>query len=267
MNETMNAIQAFILGLVQGLGEFLPISSSGHLMLAQKIMGFDTSNMLTLNVLLHLATLVAVFAVYWKRFWNMLCHPIKSDLWLLVVATIPAVIAALTINFDAAFEGAFLAWSFLLTSVVLVAAEWLAGHWHRPAKHVTFKHAIIMGVMQAIAILPGLSRSGSTIAGGVGSGLSRKRAADFSFMMSAPAILGSAVLEGKKLLEGTASIGVDALPLVIAVITAGVSGYLAIRFMLRIIRKISLNWFALYTAILGVVLLANNYIFHWISFA
>ena len=124
-----------------------------------------------------------------------------------------------------------------------------------------------MGVMQAIAILPGLSRSGSTIAGGVGSGLSSKRAADFSFMMSAPAILGSAVLEGKKLLEGTASIGVDALPLAIAVITAGVSGYLAIRFMLRIIRKISLNWFALYTAILGAVLLANNYIFHWISFA
>ena len=180
MNETMNAIQAFILGLVQGLGEFLPISSSGHLMLAQKIMGFDTSNMLTLNVLLHLATLVAVFAVYWKRFWNMLCHPIKSDLWLLVVATIPAVIAALTINFDAAFEGAFLAWSFLLTSVVLVAAEWLSGHWHRPAKHVTLKHAVIMGVMQAIAILPGLSRSGSTIAGGVGSGLSRKRAAVFT---------------------------------------------------------------------------------------
>ena len=124
-----------------------------------------------------------------------------------------------------------------------------------------------MGVMQAIAILPGLSRSGSTIAGGVGSGLSRKRAADFSFMMSAPAILGSAVLEGKKLLEGTASINVDSLPLVIAVLTAGLSGYLAIRFMLRIIRKISLNWFALYTAILGAVLLANNYIFHWISFA
>ena len=265
MNETMNDIQAFILGLVQGLGEFLPISSSGHLMLAQKIMGFDTSNMLTLNVLLHLATLVAVFAVYWRRFWHMLCHPVKSDLWLLVVATIPAVIAALTINFDAAFEGAFLAWSFLLTSVVLVSAEWLSRHWHRPAKHVTLKHAIVMGVMQAIAILPGLSRSGSTIAGGVGSGLSRKKAADFSFMMSAPAILGSAVLEGKKLLEGTASINVDSLPLVIAVLTAGLSGYLAIRFMLRIIRKISLNWFAIYTAILGAALLANNYVFHWIA--
>lgn len=100
-------------------------------------------------------------------FGTCFAHPIKSDLWLLVVATIPAVIAALTINFDAAFEGAFLAWSFLLTSVVLVAAEWLSGHWHRPAKHVTLKHALIMGVMQAIAILPGLSRSGSTIAGGV----------------------------------------------------------------------------------------------------
>jgi len=124
-----------------------------------------------------------------------------------------------------------------------------------------------MGVMQAVAILPGLSRSGSTIAGGMASGLSRKRAADFSFMMSAPAILGSAVLELKKILDGEAMLAAEAsaMSVIIAVVVAGVSGYLAIRFMLRIIRRISLNWFALYTAILGFVVLADKYIFHWFA--
>ncbi len=263
----MNALQAFVLGLVQGIGEFLPISSSGHLMLAQKTMGFDTGNMLTLNVLLHLATLVAVFIVYWKQFWEMLRHPLKSDLWLLVVATIPAVIAALIFDFDAAFEGTFLGWSFLLTSAVLVVAEWLGQRRGRGVKKVQPKHAVAMGVMQAVAILPGLSRSGSTIAGGMASGLSRKRAADFSFMMSAPAILGSAVLELKKILDGEAMLAAEAsaMSVIIAVVVAGVSGYLAIRFMLRIIRRISLNWFALYTAILGLIVLADKYIFHWFA--
>ena len=91
----MNAIQGLILGIVQGLTEFLPISSSGHLLVLQKIFGIDTDGQLLLNILLHLGTLVAVFAVYWRRIWNMLMHPIQSDLKWLVVATIPAVIAAL----------------------------------------------------------------------------------------------------------------------------------------------------------------------------
>lgn len=261
----MDAFQAFVLGLVQGLGEFLPISSSGHLTLLEKIMGFHTGNMLTLNVLLHLATLVSVFVVYWRNFWEMLRHPFKSDLWLLVVATIPAVIAALVFDFDEVFEGAFLGWSFLLTSVVLIASEWISKRYERTRKKVQPRHAVTMGVMQAVAILPGLSRSGSCMAGGMASGLSRKAAADFSFMMSAPAILGSVVLEAKKLLDGTVSLQVEVMPLIVAIIAAGVSGYLAIRFMLRIIRKVSLNWFAAYTAIIGLFVLANKYIFHWIA--
>ena len=162
----MNAIQGLILGIVQGLTEFLPISSSGHLLVLQKIFGIDTDGQLLLNILLHLGTLVAVFAVYWRRIWNMLMHPIQSDLKWLVVATIPAVIAALVVDFDAAFEGQFIIWSFYLTSIVLIAGD-VIGKWrrrnHRVHKRVGVKDALTMGVMQAVAILPGLSRSGSTI--------------------------------------------------------------------------------------------------------
>lgn len=128
--NSLNAIQGLILGIVQGLTEFLPISSSGHLLVLQKIFGIDTDGQLLLNILLHLGTLVAVFAVYWRRIWNMLMHPIQSDLKWLVVATIPAVIAALVVDFDAAFEGQFIIWSFYLTSVVLVAGD-VIGKWRR----------------------------------------------------------------------------------------------------------------------------------------
>ncbi len=105
----MSTLQAFILGAVQGLTEFLPISSSGHLLVIEKLMGIssESGSLLTLNILLHFGTLVAVFAVYWRRIWNMICHPIKSELKWLIVATIPAVVAALVVDFDAAFEGKF----------------------------------------------------------------------------------------------------------------------------------------------------------------
>ena len=164
----MNALHALILGAVQGLTEFLPISSSGHLLVLQKIFGIGDAgeNVLLFNILLHMGTLVAVFAVYWRRIWDMLCHPIQSELKYLVVATIPAVLAALLIDFDDAFEGKFIIWSFYLTSAVLIAGD-VIGQWRRRNRKVHKKmrvgDAAAMGVMQAVAILPGLSRSGSTI--------------------------------------------------------------------------------------------------------
>ena len=123
----MNIIDAFFLGAVQGLTEFLPISSSGHLLLLEKLMGVspDSGDLLLLNILLHFGTLAAVFMVYWKRIWNMVKHPIQSELKLLVLATIPAVIAALVVDFSDAFEGKFIIWSFYLTSVVLVAGTYV----------------------------------------------------------------------------------------------------------------------------------------------
>ena len=267
----MNTLQAFILGAVQGLTEFLPISSSGHLLVIEKLMGINSAegSLLTLNILLHFGTLVAIFAVYWKRIWNMVLHPIQSELKWLIVATIPAVIAALVIDFDDAFEGKFIVWSFYLTTVVLVAGS-ACNKWRRKNrrlhKHIHAKDAIAMGVMQAVALLPGLSRSGSTIAGGCASGLSRKRAADFSFLMSIPAILGSAVLDLKDVLFDGAGGAITPIPTIVGVLAAAVFGLIAIKGFLYLIRKVSMNVFAIYTFLLGTALLLNNYVFHWITF-
>ena len=266
----MNILQAFILGAVQGLTEFLPISSSGHLLIIEKLMGIssESGSLLTLNILLHFGTLVAVFAVYWKRIWNMICHPIRSELKWLVVATIPAVVAALVVNFDDAFEGKFIIWSFYLTSVVLVAGtamnKWRRRN-HSLHKSIRWSDAVAMGIMQAVAILPGLSRSGSTISGGVASGLSRKRAADFAFLMSIPAILGSAVLDLKDVLFDGMGGSIELIPTLVGVLAAAGFGLIAIKGFLALIRKVSMNVFAAYTFLLGTVLLLNKYVFHFIE--
>ena len=267
----MNAIQALILGAVQGLTEFLPISSSGHLLILEKLMGINSADgsLLTLNILLHFGTLVAIFAVYWKRIWNMVLHPIESELKWLILATIPAVIAALVIDFDEAFEGKFIVWSFYLTTIVLVAGT-AVNKWRRKNrllhKQMRWTDAVAMGLMQAVAILPGLSRSGSTISGGVAAGLSKKRAADFSFLMSIPAILGSAVLDLKDVLFEGAGGAITPIPTILGVLAAAVFGLIAIKGFLYLIRRVSMNVFAIYTFILGTVLLLNNFVFHWIAF-
>lgn len=260
----MSALQGLALGIVQGLTEFLPVSSSGHLLVLQKIFGIDTDGQLLLNILLHMGTLLAVFAVYWRRIWQMICHPIQSELKWLVVATIPAVIAALVVDFDDAFEGQFIIWSFYLTSIVLVGGDAI-GRWRRRNrrvhKRVDLGDAAAMGIMQAVAILPGLSRSGSTISAGVASGLSRKRAADFSFLMSIPAILGSLLLEVKGIVLDGESVGnLEAAPTVLGVLAAAVFGFLAIKGMLSLIRRVSMKWFALYTFLLGTFLLLDKYV-------
>ena len=266
----LSIIDALILGAAQGLTEFLPISSSGHLMLIEKLMGISSSSdsMLLLNILLHFGTLAAVFFVYWKRIWNMVMHPFRSELKWLVLATIPAVIAALVIDFDDAFEGKFIIWSFYLTSVVLVAGSVINKKRRRDRslhKKVRWYDAVVMGVMQAVAILPGLSRSGSTISGGVASGLSRKRAADFAFLMSIPAILGSAVLELKDVIFGDVTVTFEFLPALVGMIAAALFGLIAIKGFLALIRKISMNVFAVYTFLLGTFLLLNKYVFHWLE--
>lgn len=259
----MTILQAAVLGLVQGLAEFLPISSSGHLILARAIMGISdeaaaTGAYMMLDVLLHAGTLLAVAVVFWKDWWGILKNPFKSKtLLLLIIASIPALIVAVFFNdfLDQFFTGWFLGVSFLITAVFLLAAE-AASHKARERAHAPgVKHAVVMGVMQAIALLPGVSRSGSTLTGGVTSGLDRRAAAKFAFMMSAPAILGSLLFEGKDAIENGYMSQLALVPTIIGVAVAAVSGYLAIRFMLRLINKVSLNWFALYVALLGLVIL------------
>ena len=258
----MNVIQAALLGLVQGLGEFLPISSSGHLLLGRMVLGLNIDQSSgayhMLDILLHVGTLIPVLIVFWKDWWAILKNPFKSKtLLLLFIASMPTL--AVKFLFDDFLDGAETGWflgvSFLLTAVFLLIAESVSAKKAARADRPSFLHAIVMGVMQGVALLPGVSRSGSTLAGGLLSGLDRKSAAKFSFMMSAPAIAGALLLEGKDAIEDGWLTQLELLPTLVGMAVACVSGYLAIRFMLALISKASLNWFALYVAFLGVIFL------------
>lgn len=258
----MDVIQAAILGLVQGLGEFLPISSSGHLMLGRMVLGinFDQNSGAyhMLDILLHVGTLIPVLIVFWKDWWAILKNPFRSKtLLLLFIASMPTLVVKVLFDdfLDGAETGWFLGVSFLLTAVFLLIAEGVSERRQAKAEKPGFLHAIVMGCMQGIALLPGVSRSGSTLAGGLLSGLERRSAAKFSFMMSAPAIVGALLLEGKDALEEGWLSQLDLVPTLVGMAVACVSGYLAIRFMLKLISRVSLNWFALYVALLGLLFL------------
>ena len=258
----MSIIQAALLGLLQGLGEFLPISSSGHLLLGRMVMGFtvdESPAYKMLDILLHVGTLIPVIIVFWKDWWAMLKNPFKSrTLLLLFIASMPTLVVKVIFDdfIDSCDTGWFLGVSFLMTALFLLTAEYVSGRKKQKTDRVGFFHAIVMGCMQGVALLPGVSRSGSTLAGGLLSGLDRKAGAKFAFMMSAPAIAGALLLEGKDAIENGWIADLELLPTLVGVAVAGVTGYLAIRFMLKLMTKISLNWFALYVAILGVAILA-----------
>ncbi|MBQ8556490.1 MAG: undecaprenyl-diphosphate phosphatase [Clostridia bacterium] len=254
----MNVLQAALLGLIQGLGEFLPISSSGHLLLGRMVMGFtvdESPAYFMLDILLHIGTLIPVIIVFWKDWWAILRNPFKSKtLLLLFIASLPTLVVKVLFDdfIDGAGTGWFLGVSFLMTALFLMLAEIISARKKSSSDQPGFFHAIVMGCMQGIALLPGVSRSGSTLAGGLLSGLNRKSAAKFSFMMSAPAIVGAMLIEGKEALELGYFSQLELLPTLVGIAVAAVSGYLAIRFMLSLISRVSLNWFALYVAILGI---------------
>ena len=258
----MNIIEAALLGLLQGLGEFLPISSSGHLLLGRMLLGLtidESPAYKMLDILLHVGTLIPVIIVFWKDWWAILKNPFKSKtLLLLFIASMPTLV--FKVVFDDFITGCDTGWflgvSFLMTAVFLMVSEYVSGKMKSKTDKPGFLHAIVMGCMQGVALLPGISRSGSTLAGGLLSGLDRKSAAKFSFMMSAPAIAGALLLEGKDAIENGWISDLAVLPTIVGVIVSAVVGYLAIRFMLKLITKVSLNWFALYVAILGVIFLA-----------
>ena len=254
----MSIWKAIILGLAQGLGEFLPISSSGHLVLLQTVFNIDEGALL-FDTLLHVATLVAVFAVFYKQIWEMIKHPLQKKVYMLVIAT--AVTAVLAIAFKEfitqAFEGALLGFGFLVTAVILALNELIA-HGKRKIDEMKWYQAAGVGLMQGIATLPGISRSGSTIAGSRLFGLDKEDAAEFSFLLSIPAILGSLVLQIPDLASGGAS-DIGFLPIAAGMLVAGVSGYFAIRWMLQLIKNRRLTGFIIYTAVLGALVLLDQF--------
>ena len=254
----MSILEAAFLGLVQGLAEFLPISSSGHLNLMQALFGVEVEHQLLFNILLHVGTLAAVAIVFWKDWLHMVLHPIKDrTLLLLFVASLPALAAK--ILFDGPLDyvethNDFLGVCFLLTALMLLLTQVFSSRRGRKEKDsVGVKEALSMGALQAVGMLPGVSRSGSTIFGGVCAGLKRETAAKFSFMMSAPAIVAGLLSEGMDVIEQGVNIGSDLPAILVGMLVAFVSGYLSIRFFLKLISKATLNGFALYMAIIGLI--------------
>ncbi len=271
--DHMNIFEGILLGILQGLTEFLPVSSSGHLVLLRGLLGIE-GEYLFFDTMLHVGTLAAVCLVFYKDIVKILKKPFQKLTYMLALATVPAVIFTLLFDsfFEGAFEGKYLGFGFLMTSLVLTLSEKIFDLYQvsgvysegKRKKLPDYKEALIMGVAQGFAIVPGLSRSGSTIAGGIISKVEREGAARFSFLMSIPAILGSVVLQSFDLIKNGAPEGLFFWPTFFGTIFAAVSGFFAIRFMYNLVKNKKLYGFAIYTAILGALVILDQFVFNFV---
>lgn len=248
----MNIFQAITLGIVQGLCEFLPVSSSGHLLLVREIMGLEGEYLL-FDVTAHVGTLIAVCIHFFKDILNLFTSE-RKKLWYLVVSTVFAVVVGFVLKIFAPnlVEGSrFLGINFIACAIMLFIVQIIAKRKRQP-QQFTYKTALSMGLMQAIGVLPGISRSGSTITGGIIANADKNEVASFSFLMSIPIILGSFLLEGMSVITEGATV-VGALPLALGFATSFASGLLAIKFMMKIIRKANFLPFSVYLIIIGII--------------
>lgn len=262
----MDTLQAIILGVVQGLTEFLPVSSSGHLQLANEILGTDLNpeSNLTFSLTLHAATVLSTVVILWAEIWKLIKGVFsrtftaeQAYVLKIVISMIPVGIVGLFFKdyIEAAFSSiAVVGVMLLVTAALLTFAYYAKPH---QKESLSYRDAFIIGLAQAVAVLPGLSRSGSTIATGLLLGNKKESVAQFSFLMVLPPILGNALLD---CLKGDFGGGVETLPLVAGFVTAFITGCIACKWMIDIVKRGKLIWFAIYCAIAGVVALAA-YIF------
>jgi len=272
----MNWFQALILGLIQGLTEFLPVSSSGHLMIAKTFMGVDGEGFLDFTVVVHLATVLSTFIVFWKPICKLVAGLFKFKyndetdyVFKLVVSMIPVGIVGLLFKdqVEALFGDTLstVAVCLLITAVLLFLSD-LAGRKSLGSAAVaesgarngiSFWQALVVGLGQACAVAPGLSRSGTTIATGLLCGVKREVMAQFSFLMVLAPIVGEQLLDVLKAVTGEASLGGGLSPacLVVGFLAAFLSGLFACKTMVALVKKAKLSWFALYCLIVAVCLL------------
>jgi undecaprenyl-diphosphatase len=264
--------QAIVMGIVQGLTEFLPISSSGHLIIVPFLFGWDDPfiTSLAFSVMLHIGTLVALLAYFWRDWLRLVPagfatirdRSFDGDgdrrlAWLIVVATIPALIIGFLLNdlVEARFrEIGIVALMLVVGGVVMgLADRWGAKRYL--SIDLTFPKALGIGGAQALALIPGISRSGISISAGLFAGLDRESAARFSFLMATPITAAAALYETIKLIRGDLGVAVDLGPLLAGTVAALVSGLLAIGFLLRYLRTRSLNIFVAYRFVLAAIVL------------
>ena len=277
----MTILQGLLQGVLQGLTEFLPVSSSGHLALFQHLFGLSGQNALFFNVMLHLGTLLAVFIAYWKTIWAMIveafrmigdifrgrfkyseCNEERKAVIMILITLIPLLFVYLIKDYITAFEedsdiiveGV----CFLFTGTLLYLADKCVKG-KKTAVDMTPREALRIGIFQGIAVLPGVSRSGSTVSAGLLSGFSREFMVRFSFIMGIPTILGACVTEMKDAVAEGVSFS---LPLVVGMVASVVVGLAAIKLLTWLIKTDRFGIFAYYTLILGVLVLAVGIIEH-----
>lgn len=255
----MTTLQSIVLGIVQGLTEFLPVSSSGHLMLASEILGTDLSaaDDLTFSLTLHAATVLSTIVILWREVWRLIKGVFsrtfteeQAYLIKIVISMVPIAIVGFCFKdyLEEAFSSMLVVGIMLLITALLLTFAYKAKP--RQKDSISYRDAAIIGVAQAFATMPGLSRSGTTIATGLLLGNKKESVAQFSFLMVLPPILGNALLD---IIGGNFGGGVEAMPLIAGFIAAFVTGCLACKFMIEMVKRGKLIWFAAYCAVVGVV--------------
>ncbi|MDR2167295.1 MAG: undecaprenyl-diphosphate phosphatase [Clostridiales bacterium] len=261
----MTLLEAIILGIIQGLSEFLPISSSGHLALGHLLFGLEEEG-LFFTVVIHIGTLIPVVAVFWQDVWVLIKRPFQKMTYLLGVASLPIAVVGLFLRdvVGAAFVSLWaLAAGFVVTGVVLLISDKLRKT-TKTSEEITYFDALFIGAAQAVAIFPGISRSGSTIAAALARGISREAAVKFAFLMSIPAILGALLIQIIDLVRdySVAMQDINFLNLGAGMVAAMVSGYFAIKFMLAAVKKAKLRYFAYYVLLLAAAIAVGMVIFN-----
>jgi undecaprenyl-diphosphatase len=264
----MDSTSAIVLGLIQGLTEFLPVSSTGHLILAREFFGFSGDHGLAVDAFFHLLTAAAVL-IYFRRDVMRLLHSVlrfpraeKKDqrlIMALVLGTVPALVLGLLLSnaVDTFFRSPHLvAYALIAGSLIFVLAEilykWYSARMHREG--VLMRHGVWVGLFQALALVPGMSRSGMTISGAMLLGYTREEAARFAFLLSFPIILGAGLLKTKELFDGGV-FDTGLMPLIAGGAAAFLSALFAIHIMMSFLKKRSLLWFAGYRIILAILVL------------
>jgi undecaprenyl-diphosphatase len=265
----MTAFQALVLGIVQGLTEFLPVSSSGHLVLVPAVLGwkFESEVAFIFDVLVQWGTLVAVIAYFWEDLRSIVeglmtglkekrifTEPQARLAWLILIASLPAAIAGLLIKplVENAFDRPIIVSIFLIINAITLFSSERVGRFSRQLQDIRLVDAILIGMAQILALFPGISRSGVTIAAGIVRNIDRRDAARFSFLMALPVMIGAGVitlLDLFKAVDAAAQIG----PLLVGVLGATVVGYLAIRWLIKFLSQKSLMIFVVYCAVVGGV--------------
>ncbi|MFH0856427.1 MAG: undecaprenyl-diphosphate phosphatase [bacterium] len=254
----MSIPKAIILGIIQGIAEWLPISSSGHLVIAQEFFGLQNS--MVFDVLLHMATLSVVFIVFWGDIKKMIVSVFQWDFkseygklaLFIIIGSIPT--AIIGILFHDIFEKMFsnlwaVAVALMVTGILLLLTKIKKEN----TKYINSKNSLLIGLVQGIAIIPGISRSGSTISAGILSGVDKEKAARFSFLLSIPAILGAFLLEAVKFSK-VGSPGISWLSAAIGMIFAAAIGYCVLKFLLKIIKSDKFHLFGYYCVGLSIIL-------------